>query len=84
MSDIVVKRGTAVRRSVRGTKNFFYPDMDGKCMMIREDSPASFQPGWRPYGEWFPIIVSAVALSKKDRYPGDKPKMVVWVRRNDG
>ena len=84
MSEIVVKRGTAVRRSIRGAKDFFYPDMKGKCMMIREDCSAKLQAGWAPYGEWLPVVVNSGVLSAKDQYPGEKPKMIVWVRRING
>ena len=80
MSKIKLQRGTAVRRSIRGTKGFFYPDMNGGCLMLREDCDAERQAGWNDYGAWRAVIIPSESMSKKDRYDGDTERMVVWVK----
>lgn len=80
MAKIELSRGTAVRRSIRGTKDFFYPDMDHSCMMLRENCTAERQAGWNDYGLWRAVIVPSSAMSEKDRYDNQTTQMVVWVK----
>ena len=80
MDNKQLKRGDVVRRSVRGAKGFFYPDLDGRAIMVREDCEAARQAGWTSYGSFTAYNVSAVAFDRKDRYDNDAEKMVVWVK----
>ena len=80
MAKLRLSRGTPVRRSVRGTKGFFYPDMNNSCLMLREECDAERQAGWNDYGRWRAVVVPASSMSEKDRYDGEAEKMIVWVK----
>lgn len=82
MAKLKLSRGTAVRRSVRGAKDFFYPDMKNSCVMLRENCTAERQAGWNDCGQWRAVVVPTSAMSEKDRYDNHTTQMVVWVKNN--
>ena len=79
-NDRLLKRGDIVRRSVKGAKGFFYPDTQGRAIMVREDCNAQKQTGWVDYGVFSAYHVSSEAFDEKDRYDNSARDMVVWVK----
>ena len=79
-SDKRLKRGDIVRRSIKGAKGFFYPDVDGRAIMVREDCVAAPQIGWGVYGLFSAYHVTSEAFDEKDRYDDESQKMVIWVK----
>ena len=65
---------------MQGAKGFFYPDVGGSSIMIREDCVAVPQTGWGNYGSYSAYHVSSKAFAEKDRYDNITDKMVVWVK----
>ena len=80
MDNKQLRRGDVVRRSIKGARGFFYPDLDGRAIMVREDCEARPQVGWTSYGSFTAYNVSCGAFDQKDRYDNDTEKMVVWVK----
>ena len=83
MTQKQLKRGDIVRRSIQGAKGFFYPDFEGRAIMVREDCIAHCQVGWNTYQDFVAHYVSSTSFAEKDRYDLNKnKKMVVWVKKN--
>ncbi len=82
MTEIKLKRGDIVRRSISGARGFFYPDTAGKAILIREDCIAEKQAGWNECSNFMPCSVPSDAVSKRDRYSPTTQRMVVWVKSN--
>ena len=79
-NNIRLKRGDTVRRSIGGAKGFFYPDLEGRAIMVREDCDAIPQVGWTSYGSFVAYYVDSKAFDQKDRYDESTKNMVVWVK----
>lgn len=77
-----LKRGDTVRRSVEGARGFFYPDVSGKAIMVREDCTAKKQVGWNSCSDYSAYHVPCGAFAAKDRYSRSTGSMVVWVKKN--
>ena len=76
-----LKRGDVVRRSIAGAKGFFYPDMDGRKIMVRKDCVAEPQVGWHERNNFRAFQVPSDAFSTKDQYDSTQA-MVVWIEKN--
>ena len=77
----ILKRGDVVRRSIRGAKGFFYPDLQGKAILIREDCTGVEQTGWQDREDHKAFVVPTEVFSARDQYD-DTPMMVIWVEMN--
>ena len=82
MTIIELKRGETVRRSVAGERGFFYPDLDGRAIMLQSDCTALAQTGWQSSTGFTPYTVPSTAIAEKDRYDTSATYMVVWVRQD--
>ena len=80
-TEIKLKRGDVVRRSIAGAKGFFYPDIEGSRIMIRKDCIAEAQTGWQERDDYMAFQVPTDAFAIKDQY-GPTQIMVVWVQNN--
>jgi hypothetical protein len=80
-TEIKLKRGDVVRRSIAGAKGFFYPDVNGQRMMIREDCVGEAQTGWHDRDAYRAFQVPTRAFADDDQY-GPTQMMVVWVEKN--
>jgi len=74
-----LKRGDVVRRSISGAKGFYYPDFNGRAIMVRGDCVAERQVGWNTCSEFVAYSVPTEAFSEKDRYDKGSSKMIIWV-----
>jgi len=79
MEQINLKRGDVVRRSIAGARGFYYPDLGGRAIMVREDCTVERQTGWNSCSNFIPCSAPATAFAEKDRYDLDTSKMIVWV-----
>ncbi len=77
-----LKRGDVVRRSIQGAKGFYYPDTEGRAIMVREDCVADRQIGWNMCSEFMAFSAPVTAFSERDRYDTSGSKMVIWVANN--
>lgn len=80
MMKISLKKGDVAKRSIPGAKGFFYPDLDGRVMIVREECVAVPRTGWQNRDSHVACHVSSNAFSLKDRY-GEQPTMVVWLEK---
>jgi hypothetical protein len=77
-----LKRGDVVRRSIEGAKGFFYPDIDGKAIMVQKACMIDQQVGWNTCQDFVAYHAPAASFAEKDRYNSTNKKMVVWVKKN--
>ena len=77
-----LNRGDVVRRSISGARGFYYPDLNGRAIMVREDCTAERQVGWNTCSEFVPFSAPTAAFSEKDRYDAEASKMIVWVAKD--
>ena len=82
MAQKTLKRGDVVRRSIRGARGFFYPDLSGKQIMVREDCLAESQVGWNHCQNYEAFHAPCASFAEKDRYDSTTEKMIVWVDKN--
>jgi len=76
-----LKRGDIVRRSISGAKGFFYPDVNGRRIMIRKDCIAEAQTGWHDRDCYRAFQVPSDVFADEDQY-GTGQVMVIWVEKN--
>ena len=82
MEQISLKRGDVVRRSIAGARGFYYPDLRGRAIMVREDCLVERQIGWNECSNLMPVSAPSNVFAEKDRYDSSASKMVVWVSTN--
>jgi len=79
--EVKLKRGDVVRRSIAGAKGFFYPDINGRRMMVHKDCIAEHQVGWHDRDNYTAFQVPTDVFAAEDQY-GPAQMMVVWVEKN--
>ena len=84
MTQMQLKRGDIVRRSVEGAKGFFYPDIEGRAIMVREDCMAHSQTGWNNCQNYLPFFAPCTSFAERDRYDSNTQNMVIWIEKKDG
>ena len=82
MTQRQLKRGDVVRRSIPVARGFYYPDFDGKAIMVREDCMVDSQTGWNPCQNFVAYHAPCSSFAEKDRYDDRTNKMIVWVEQN--
>lgn len=82
MPQKTLKRGDVVRRSIQGARGFYYPDLKGKPIMVREDCVADQQTGWNQCQNFVAYHAPCSSFAEKDRYSPATKEMVVWVAKN--
>jgi len=80
-TEIKLRRGDVVRRSIAGAKGFFYPDVDGRQMMIQSSCIADVQVGWHERDNHIACQVPTDVFAPEDQY-GPAQIMVIWVEKN--
>jgi len=80
-TEMKLKRGDVVRRSIAGAKGFFYPDLGGRQIMIQSNCTAETQTGWHERDDYIACQVPTSAIATKDQY-GPTQIMIIWVKKN--
>ena len=77
LSSLSLKKGTTVRKSVRGANGFYYPSTTER-IVVTEACDATRHTGWLTFSGYVPVVVPSSIFDLGSRYDS-KEKMIVWV-----